>query len=92
MKLPSLRTALIAAVLMLAGWTAGKAQTTAPDFEIVVTTSSTGTSVVKCVRGCNLSWAERGLNPAAKAIGQFEFSCNGGSPCSSGTIGGWLQK
>jgi hypothetical protein len=91
MKLTNLRVMLIAALLLLAGWTAGKAQTTAPDFEIVVTTTSTGTAV-RCVRGCNLSWAERGLNPQAKAISQFEYSCQGGSSCSSGTISGWLQK
>jgi len=91
MKFSNLRVMLIAALLLLAGWTVGKAQTSAPDFEIVVTASSTGTAV-KCVRGCNLSWAERGLNPHAKAISEFEYSCKGGSPCSSGTIGGWLLK
>ena len=91
MTLANLRVMGIAAGLLIAGWTVGKAQTTAPDFEIVVTTTSTGTAV-KCVRGCNLSWVERGPNPRAKAISEFEYSCKGGSPCSSGTIGGWLQK
>jgi hypothetical protein len=91
MKSANLRITLCAALLVLAGWTAGKAQTTAPDFEIVVTTTTTGASV-QCVRGCNLSWIERGLNPEGKAISEFEYSCRGTNPCSSGAIGGWLQK
>ena len=91
MKFANLRVMLIAILLLLAGWTIGKAQTTAPDFEIVVTASSNGTAV-KCVRGCSLSWIEGGLNPQAKAISEFEYSCKGGITCSSGTIGGWLLK
>ena len=83
------------ALLLLVGWALGRAQTSSPDFEIVVTTTSTNSSIataVKCVRGCNLSWVQRGVNPQAKALREFEFSCTGGSSCGSGTVGGWLQK
>jgi hypothetical protein len=91
MHVANLRLLLITALLLFVDWRVGKAQTTAPDFEIVVTPTSTGMAV-KCVRGCNLSWVQRGVNPQAKAMSEFEYSCKGGSPCSSGTIGGWLRK
>ena len=94
-NLTTLRVFATALLLLFAGWAAGRAQTSAPDFEIVVTTTATSSSIdtaVKCVRGCNLSWVQRGVNPRAKAISEFEFSCKGGNPCGSGTVGGWLQK
>ena len=94
-NLATSRVLFIAALLLLAGWTIGRAQTGSPDFELVVTTTATGSSIetaVKCVRGCNLSWIQRGVNPRVQAMSEFEFSCKGGSRCPSGTIGGWLQK
>lgn len=75
---------------LLIGWAAGRAQTSAPDFELVVNAPSGGTSV-ECVRGCALSWVERGLNPNSGLMAKFTFSC-GASECSSGRIGGWLRR
>lgn len=95
MNLANLRVLAISALLLLAGWSIGRAQSSSPDFELAVTTTAVGNAMettLACVRGCNLSWTERGVNPRAKAISQFEFSCKGGNRCSSGTVGGWLAK
>jgi hypothetical protein len=91
----TLRLFLVSALLLMAGWTAGRAQTSAPDFEFVVTTTATATGMdtsVQCVRGCKLSWVQRGVNPNAAKLSDFDFSCKGGNPCASGVIGGWVQR
>jgi len=75
---------------LLIGWTAGRAQTSAPDFELIVTAPSGQTSV-ECVRGCNLKWVERGNSANSGLMTKFTFAC-GASECSSGRIGGWLRK
>lgn len=96
---PTLRFLLVSGLMLLAGWTAGRAQTSAPDFELVVSTKATDTGMdttVECVRGCKLAWVQRGVNPRAARLSSFEFSCNGNgtgvSQCPSGIVGGWLQK
>jgi hypothetical protein len=85
--------------MLLAGWTAGRAQTSSADFEFVVTTTTTEAGLdtsVKCVKGCKLSWVQRGENPRAAHLTSFEFSCRGSggsvAHCPSGVIGGWIQK
>jgi hypothetical protein len=79
----------IAAALVTIGWAAGRAQTTEPTFEIVVTAPG-GNTTVECRRGCELSWVERGLNSNARAMQTFTYGC-GASTCSSGRIGGWIK-
>ena len=81
----------IAGSLIGLGWVAGKAQTTEPDFEIVINAPS-GQTTIECVRGCNLSWVERGLNSNATAGPTFKYGCGGGERCSSGKVGGWITK
>ena len=81
--------ALIVASLLL-GWVLGRAQAATPDFELIVNAPGGETSV-ECVRGCGLQWAQRGLNPNSAPAATFTFSC-GASECSSGRIGGWLQR
>jgi hypothetical protein len=78
----------VAIALMGTGWVAAKAQSSAPSFELVVEAPG-GPTVITCVRGCTLAWVERGVNPRAKPIQTFEFSCTG-SQCSSGKVGGWI--
>jgi hypothetical protein len=56
-----------AVVLVFLGWAIGKAQTSAPAFEFVVDAPG-GETTIKCVRGCELSWVERGLNANATPI------------------------
>ena len=68
----SLRIAL-AAVLVGIGWMAGKAQTSEPDFEVVVNAPS-GETTIECVRGCELAWVERGLNPNSQPMRTFTFN------------------
>lgn len=92
---PTLRILLVSGLMLLAGWTVGRAQTSSPDFEFVVTTVSSDTGMntsVECVKGCKLSWVQRGVNPRAAQLTSFDFSCKGGTHCPSGVIGGWIQK
>ena len=78
--------------MLALGWTAGRAQTSAPDFELIVN-SPEGDVSVDCVRGCELAWTERGVNARARRMATFTFECNGPGQlrCTSGRIGGWLK-
>ena len=78
----------LALLLVGAGWAVGRAQTPAPDFELLVNAPG-GQTTIDCVRGCNLAWVERGVTSAATA--RFEYTC-GAERCSSGKVGGWIQK
>ena len=82
----------IAVGLVAAGWAAGRAQTSAPDFELIVNAPK-GDVTVQCVRGCELAWSERGVNSRAARMSSFTFECEGASPmrCGSGRIGGWVK-
>jgi hypothetical protein len=75
---------------LLTGWAVGRAQSAAPDFELVVNAPGGETSI-ECVRGCDLKWVERGPNPNSGLMTKFTFSC-GASECSSGRIGGWFLR
>ena len=86
----SRRIATVAALITL-GWIAGRAQTTTPDFEIIVNAPS-GQTTIECVRGCELAWVERGLNPNSTPMRTFEFACNGAARCSSSKVGGWIKR
>jgi hypothetical protein len=78
-------------VLVSVGWVAGRAQSSQPTFEIVVDAPA-GETTVRCVRGCELSWVERGVNPSAQTMQTFTFECNAPSGrCTSLTVGGWLK-
>ena len=81
---------LVAATLVGLGWAAGKAQSTQPDFELVVDAPAGKTSI-ECVRGCGLLWVERGVNPASQLQQTFTFSCSGPERCSSRKVGGWVK-
>ena len=85
--------AAIAALLVMAGWAAGRAQATEPAFELVVNAPA-GETRIECVRGCDLAWVERGLNPQAMPARTFTFRCTGRAVparCSSARVGGWLR-
>jgi hypothetical protein len=81
----------IAAGLIGLGWAAGKVQTAQPDFELIVN-SPAGETTVTCVRGCEMAWVERGVNPAAKPMLTFKYNCSGQERCSSYKIGGWIKR
>ena len=86
----SLRIATFAALVWL-GWMTGRAQTSEPAFEIVVNAPA-GETTIQCVRGCELSWVERGLTPNAVTRQTFTFNCNAPSGrCSSHRVGGWIK-
>ena len=87
----SLRIALVTALVGM-GWAAGTAQTSAPDFELVVNAPS-GETTIECVRGCKLAWVERGLNPNSSPMQSFTFKCSGtpDARCSSFKVGGWID-
>jgi hypothetical protein len=80
----------VAVVLVFLGWAIAKAQTSAPAFEFVVDAPG-GETTIKCVRGCELSWVERGLNANATPTSSFTYKCTA-SRCSSGRVGGWLDR
>lgn len=81
----------IATTLMGLGWAVGKAQTSQPDFELIVN-APVGETRVVCRRGCELLWIERGLNPNAARETTFTFSCTSATQrCSSSRIGGWIK-
>ena len=86
----------LAAVLVMAGWMAGRAQTTAPDFVLVVETKqgdpTETTTTIRCVEGCGLTWIERGLNPNSSVMPQFSFRCAPPQTCTSARVGGWIQR
>ena len=84
-----LALALATAALVM-GWAVGRAQTSTPDFELIVNAPG-GETVIECVRGCELMWVERGPNPNSMPTAKFTYAC-GGSRCSSGRIGGWRRR
>ncbi len=81
---------LLGVILTLLGWTLGRAQTSAPAFEIAVNAPG-GKTTIECVKGCELAWVERGLNPNSTPNKSFWYECSS-SRCSSGRIGGWLKQ
>ena len=76
--------------LVFLGWAVGRAQTSAPAFELLVE-APTGETTITCVKGCELVWVERGVNVKAKPTLTFSYQCNVGR-CLSGRVGGWLSK
>lgn len=85
----SLVQIVVAVVLVFVGWAVGRAQTSAPVFEFVVDAPG-GETTIKCVRGCELAWVERGLNVNATPTPSFTYRCTA-PRCSSGRVGGWLD-
>lgn len=89
----ALLNVVAAAALAGAGWSIGRAQPSAPDFEIVVDAPA-GATTIRCVRGCSLKWIQRGNNPNARQAPAFEFECSAGTGdgrrCGSGRVGGWI--
>ena len=82
---------ILAGALVGVGWAAGRAQTATPAFELIVQAPA-GQVSVECVRGCELAWVERGLNPNDTPKPTFTFGCTGPTVqrCGSGRIGGWI--
>jgi hypothetical protein len=79
-----LLSALVAVGSIGAGWTVGRAQSTAADFEITVD-APTGTVDIICHRGCEQSstW----MRPSGSQELTASFSCNSPSRCR-GTVDG----
>jgi hypothetical protein len=81
---------IFAMILILLGWVVGRAQTSEPAFELVVDAPG-GETTIKCVKGCGLSWVERGINANATPMATFTYQCTA-PRCSSGRVGGWLNQ
>ena len=81
----------MACALVGIGWAAARAQSPAPNFELMVD-APMGSTTITCVRGCTLAWVQRGINVNARRLTTFEFECDGANarPCSSGKVGGWI--
>jgi hypothetical protein len=82
---------LIAAGMIMLGWAAGRAQSSQPDFELIVN-SPPGETTVECNRGCQLAWVERGVSPTVTPNPTFKYGCSGTERCSSYKIGGWIKR
>ena len=80
---------ITAVILIFLGWAVGRAQTSTPAFELVVDARG-GETTIKCVKGCELAWVERGVNSTAAPVPTFTYRCTA-PRCSSGRIGGWLN-
>ena len=95
MKLSHLLIATVAFTLMIGGWAVGRAQSSGPDFELVVATTvledGSISTAVDCARGCKLAWVQRNPN-AIPGSTHFDFHCKGSNQCPSGAIGGWIAK
>ena len=83
---------IIALALIGAGWTIGNTQARQPDFGLIVDAPG-GETRIEYVRGCELAWVERGLNPNGAPGATFSYGCGsvGVGRCSSGRVGGWLR-
>jgi hypothetical protein len=83
----------VGVMLLGLGWKIGRAQSTQPDFELIVR-APVGETTVECSRGCKLAWVERGVNPRSKPTATFTFACSGETVghCGSGKIGGWAAQ
>lgn len=85
----------LSAALVGGGWAIGRAQSTAPDFEISIE-APVGKTDIQCVRGCSLKWVQRGDNADSGYMPTFWFECGAGTltnpRCSSGKIGGRVTR
>jgi hypothetical protein len=88
MKVRTIAQSVIAVILLFVGWAVAKAQVSAPAFELVID-APRGETTIKCVRGCELVWVERGFNANTSAMPSFTYRCTA-PRCSSGRVGGWL--
>jgi hypothetical protein len=78
----------VAFALVGLGWAAARAQTTGPDFELIVNAPG-GDTTIQCLSGCKMKWIERGINPNDSAQQTFTYACSA-PRCSSGRVGGWI--
>jgi hypothetical protein len=86
------RIAVVAAFVAL-GWSVGRAQATATDFELVVTKHEGGMDMqVQCVRGCNLATRQdSGPIDPQKGKKDIGFACRNQSRCDI-YVAGWVQR
>ena len=72
------------------GWSVGRAQSAAPDFEIVIH-GALGDTDVKCLKGCKLAYREKsGPVDSAKAKEEVAFDC-AQQRCEV-FASGWVQR
>ena len=81
----------LAVILIFIGWAVGMAQSSEPAFELVVNAPE-GETTIECVKGCELAWVARGVNPNDTPKPKFNYRCEGARRCSSGRVGGWLTR
>jgi len=94
---------ILIVVLVGAGWSIGRAQTSVPqpDFELVIS-GAAGDTEVKCLKGCKLSYRTiRPVNPAhpvkeplvdpKTAQEKVGFGCGNRDGCEL-LAAGWIQR
>jgi hypothetical protein len=85
---------LLVVVLVLIGWSVGKAQARASDFELRLVTEKNG-ALLTCVRGCKLTHELR--TPEGATVTKdlpkvgYKLNCTEQArTCTSEPIGGWV--
>jgi hypothetical protein len=80
----------VALALVGCGWVTAMAQNkrSVPAFELQVE-APRGSTTIRCVRGCELVWTQRGVNPNSVPQSSFEYECTA-ERCGSGLVGGWV--
>ena len=83
---------LIGAVLIVAGWTLGRAQARVGDFELEID-AVVGTTHVRCVRGCSLLGSRDREVTGKQPQATYTFGCSGpGLNRCSAKVNGFLQR
>ena len=71
------------------GWSVGRAQNLAPDFELLVTAAGASSSV-RCVRGCTVTTAGR---PKPDGSPVVTLTCEGSVvKCGEVRVSGWIER
>jgi hypothetical protein len=80
---------VIALGLVILGWSAGRAQKVAPDFELVAYRHAPGDTRVVCRKRCKLAYPDN--IDVSKATEDVGFACSGKSPCQV-AFAGFVQR
>jgi len=87
-----IRLVLVAALIAV-GWSVGRAQTSATDFELVVTREANGMDMaVQCLRGCKITTRQdSGSIDPKKGEKEAGWACGSNRQCNI-FIAGWVQR
>lgn len=88
MKTVMIRT-VVALAFLIAGWMAGRAQTSSPEFTLEIDAPGGWTTVV-CAKGCELQGGRDLGVPGNIPKANYYYACSG-NRCKA-TVNGWLKR